>query len=210
MKKYIVIFSTVGLLLVIVGYFIFQKMEHIKQKTYAQKSHKYYSATTLEEAIEGVKYPYVRTPEVVLNFMDNHSQEDVLKLIQLTGNVRGYWINDTALTAAARLGYLSVVKYLIEQGADVNETFTGQTGPLRGSPLLSAVENRDLSMIRYLVEQGANIHQRIGPEFRSYQHSYTPWLLSLYGNIITPFKRAIELGYDEIVDFFKKQHIKKY
>jgi len=210
MKKYIMIFSTVGLLLVIVGYFIFQKMEHIKQKTYAHKSHKYYSATTLEEAIEGVKDPYVRTPEVVLNFMDNHSQEDVLKLIQLTGNVRGYWINDTALTAAARLGYLSVVKYLIEQGADVNETYTGQTGPVRGPPLLSSVENRDLSMIRYLVEHGANIHQRIGPEFRSYEHSYTPWLLSHYGNIITPFKRAIELGYDEIVDFFKKQHTKKH
>ncbi len=196
MKKYIVIFSTVGLLLVIVGYFIFQKMEHIKQKTYEEAAAKYYSATTLEEAIEGVKYPHVRTPEVVLNFMDDHSQEDVLKLIQLTGNVRGYWVYDTALTAAARLGYLSVVKYLIEQGADVNETFTGQTVPLRGPPLLSAVDNRDLLMIRYLVEQGANIHQEIDPEFN--------------GNIITPFKRAIELGYDEIVDFFKKQHTRKY
>ena len=51
-------------------------------------------------------------------------------------------------------------------------------------------------MIRYLVEQGANIHQEIDPEFN--------------GNIITPFKRAIELGYDEIVDFFKKQHTKKH
>ncbi len=106
MKKYIVIFSTVGLLLVIVGYFIFKK----------EAAAKYYSATTLEEAIEGVKSPHVRTPEVVLLFMDDHSQEDVLKLIQLTGNVRGYWVYDTALTAAARLGYLSVVKYLIEQG----------------------------------------------------------------------------------------------
>lgn len=156
-----------------------------------------YNSTTLKNAIAGVKDPNVRTSSIVLIFMydPKHSQEDVLQLIQLTGNVAGYWTDDTALLVAVRLGYLSVVKYLLEQGADVNEIYVG-TGP----PLLIAIENRDLPMIRYLVEQGANIHQKKVARFFGTKIDNTT---------ITPFERAKELDYNEILDFFNRQCTKK-
>ena len=172
-------------------YYLFQRSE---SEDYMKKIREF-SHTTLEKAFEGIKNPNYRTSSIVLLFMDDpkHSEEDVLELLKATplykGDVGGYWINDTALLTVVRLQYLSVVKYLIEQGADVNKTYSAPVAVVTGPPLLIAVENRDLPMIKYLVEQGANIYQEVDTFFD--------------GNIITPFKRAQELGYDEIIDLFK-------
>ena len=162
-----------------------------------------FGSTTLEKALEGIKDPNYTTSAIVFSFMHNtkeHSEEDVLELLKaipLTkGNVYGYWATNTALLSAVSLKYISVIDYLIEQGADINETYSPQItvvglprSAVAGPPLLLAVLYRDLPTIKYLVEQGANIHQEVDVQYD--------------GNIITPFKRAQELGYDEIIDLFK-------
>ena len=57
-----------------------------------------------------------------------------------------------ALYWAAHYGQLAVVRYLVEQGADVNATdFKGETA------LHSAAEAGDLAVVEYLVGQGASL-----------------------------------------------------
>ena len=57
-----------------------------------------------------------------------------------------------ALSAAARYGHLSVVRYLVGQGLDVNATENDGTTALH-----SAAWKGHLSVVRYLVEQGADV-----------------------------------------------------
>ena len=58
---------------------------------------------------------------------------------------------DRALQLACREGRLSVVKYLVEQGADVH-TLDDYT------PIILANQRGHLSVVKYLIEQGIDIH----------------------------------------------------
>jgi len=58
--------------------------------------------------------------------------------------------NDYPLRKAARYGHLEVVKYLLEQGADLHVD--------NDYPLRYAAENGHLEVVKYLLEQGADLH----------------------------------------------------
>ena len=66
-------------------------------------------------------------------------------------NQGGGGYDDTPLSIAARGGYLDVVRYLVEQGADMEKADSyGRT------PLINASFDGQLEATRYLLEQGAN------------------------------------------------------
>lgn len=66
-------------------------------------------------------------------------------------------LRDTPLTNASNLGYLKVVKFLLEKGVDVNKS-----NLRRESPLILATKNQDIDIIRLLVDGGANVNKVSG------------------------------------------------
>ena len=62
----------------------------------------------------------------------------------------------TALSWAAGEGQLAAVKYLVENGADMESIYCQQT------PLLWAINNNHLRVVEFLVESGANLKVRDG------------------------------------------------
>jgi ankyrin repeat protein len=64
--------------------------------------------------------------------------------------------NFTPLYIAARNGHDSIVKFLLEQGADINDG--GYPAPSTWSPLCGAAMHGHLSTVKLLLDQGANIH----------------------------------------------------
>lgn len=61
----------------------------------------------------------------------------------------------TPLSIAAEKGYESIVKYLIEHGADVNKVGMSN-GP---TPLFMALYNGNENIVKYLVEHGADVNK---------------------------------------------------
>jgi len=70
------------------------------------------------------------------------------KVKKLIGKIHAN--EEKALIWAADFGYLEVVKYLVEKGADVHI--------LDDMPLRRAAAGGHLEIIKYLIENGANIH----------------------------------------------------
>lgn len=61
----------------------------------------------------------------------------------------------TALTKASRLGHLSITKFLVEHGANLNaQDSDGWT------PLMYAINSGRFDVVRYLVENGADINYK--------------------------------------------------
>lgn len=58
---------------------------------------------------------------------------------------------------AIKVGILEIVKYMIENGVDI-ETKRGQLGGLWNTPLMTAVINDRIEIVKYLVEKGARIN----------------------------------------------------
>lgn len=63
--------------------------------------------------------------------------------------------HETALMTAASIGNLEIVKYLVEQGADVNARMTGG-----GSALAYAAIGGRVDVVKYLIERGADVNAR--------------------------------------------------
>ncbi len=67
-------------------------------------------------------------------------------------------IERSPLLEAATRGSLAIVKYLVEQGAEVNENSRSNT-PLRAAILESAEQAKtDISLVKYLVDKHATLH----------------------------------------------------
>ena len=71
-------------------------------------------------------------------------------------SVSGGW---TALTRAAEANHLSIVRALLDHGADVNAR--------QNSALVAAAENGNVQMVRLLLDKGANIERDGGYALRS-------------------------------------------
>lgn len=110
----------------------------------------------------------------------------VSALVKLGANVNSfrkskYALGNTALIEAARYGYSKIVKLLIENGADINQTnYMGNTA------LMYASANRHLDCVKELLEQGANV------EIADINND-------------TPLLIASAKGYFEIVEILLKQ-----
>ena len=61
-------------------------------------------------------------------------------------------MNETPLHIACNQGYLSIVQYLIEKGANIEAKDKYQQTPLH-----IACQNNNLPVVQYLIEKGANI-----------------------------------------------------
>ena len=94
-------------------------------------------------------------------------QRNVQSSSQATAkNDKGY----TLLQAASSLGFLDAVKYLIDNGANINYVFKGEKAFSTGisgfvsimeyveSPLILSLENRHWEVAKYLVQNGADVN----------------------------------------------------
>ena len=79
------------------------------------------------------------------------SMDGLIKIKDLGGNLGDF--KDQALHRAANLGHLDVVKYLLDNGADINSEF--------GTALTWAVFNNRRTMCKYLVSRGAIITEEL-------------------------------------------------
>ena len=93
----------------------------------------------------------------------------------------GDW-EETALSAAAGRGHLDILRYLVEQGADMEKT-----DRFGYSPLMDASSGGHLEVARYLLEQGANRDKANNGGYTSLHwaarngHLETAKLLMVYG-----------------------------
>jgi ankyrin repeat protein len=65
--------------------------------------------------------------------------------------------DQTPLIMAAEYGEMEIVRYLVEQGANVNATTP--VGDGEQTPLRKAIERGDYEMVRFLVQNGAEVNQ---------------------------------------------------
>ncbi len=90
----------------------------------------------------------------------------------------------TPLIMAAQFGEMDIVRYLVEQGADVNATMPEADG--EQTPLRKAIERGDYEMVLYLVENGAEVNHK---------NSFG-W---------TPLMSAVRRGYTDIMEYLLTQ-----
>jgi hypothetical protein len=89
--------------------------------------------------------------EAITFAVENNNIEIVKYLIETCPQFI-YCYENYPLRAACERGYLELVKYLVENGADINA--------LEGNPLRKACENNHLPVVQYLIASGADIHAR--------------------------------------------------
>ena len=73
--------------------------------------------------------------------------------------------NDVALRWASKNGHLEIVKYLVEQGADIHTQIDVNDA------LIKAILNGHLEVVRYLIEHGADIHAQNDSALRWASHN---------------------------------------
>ena len=110
-------------------------------------------------------------PQNLLNAVKERNHEKVIKLLRAGVDVNARVNDDTALHNAASLGYASIVKMLIQAGADVNIK-KEKTGVNRGrTPLHAAAYNSRnkawldayLEIADLLIKNGAKVNvQSVG------------------------------------------------
>ena len=104
---------------------------------------------------------------------------------------------DTALLGAANKGHIKIVKYLIENGADIHSSGEGA--------LLLATEKGYLEVVKYLIEHGSDIHANDNEALRLAAESGHLDIVKYLINILTLEKNStlgqISPKEEENVDF---------
>ncbi|ORX83690.1 hypothetical protein BCR32DRAFT_192423, partial [Anaeromyces robustus] len=62
---------------------------------------------------------------------------------------------------ACQSGNITIIKYLIEHGANVNKETNDFT------PLIAACQNGNNTIIKYLIEHGANVNKKIEVQYNN-------------------------------------------
>jgi len=115
----------------------------------------------------------------------------------------------TPLCEAARLGHKEVVKYLVENGADVNYRFS--TG-YQLYPLNVAAENGHFEIVKYLVQNGADVHTKSVSSNYDCLSRCTPLDLAAVNGHLEIVKYlheelAADLNFDHPIDNIRKKGI---
>ena len=125
---------------------------------------------------------------------NNHSinyffEKGKLKIIEFLYKNYNIDINQCEnLVISCKYGHLDLVKFLIENGTDINTMDT--------SPLLKSIENGHIDIVEYLIYKGVNI--------RSYYLFYFQSILYNQVSLINFFSTKIDLN-----ELFKKVELKK-
>lgn len=110
-----------------------------------------------------------------------------IKKLKLRKGINGYYHGRTPLYHALSAGNEDIVRYFIEQGADVN--LNGHNGLCKPCPdpfpICNAINTKNKEIVKLLVENGANVNK--GCRFYRTTLSY-----------------AKERGYEEIAEILKK------
>ena len=85
--------------------------------------------------------------DTALIYYSEHGYLSVVKYLIEEG-VDIHFVNDTPLRLATIIGHYDIVEYLVRHGADIDNS----------EALIHASAHGYLSILKYLVEQGANIH----------------------------------------------------
>ena len=88
--------------------------------------------------------------EELLESIKKNDLENVKRWVEKGANLHAD--DDYALRFSAGNGYLEIVKYLLEQGANLHLQREDEDA------LQMAAENGHLEIVKYLLEQGANLH----------------------------------------------------
>ena len=118
-----------------------------------------YSENTFFRAAAGdVLNAYGQGVSGAYGYVGGASNLDVVKLFVWAGwsaDYRGSNYGETALHNAAAGGHLAAVRYLVEQGADLEATRYDDYTPLHDAAAVG-----HLAVVRYLVEQGADLEAK--------------------------------------------------
>ena len=142
-------------------------------------------------------------------------EENILSYVAI-GLIRGADIENTRsfnhhdynpLSKASENGHLEVVKYLVEQGADVCARYN--------YPLINASDNGHLDVVKYLVEQGADVRARDNYALRWAGYNgyleVVKYLVEHGANVRADndfaLRIASENGHLEVVKFLVKQGV---
>lgn len=109
--------------------------------------------TLIENRVECSK----EKDSILLLAVKNDDLKMVIKFISHGAHID----QSKALIIASEKGYLNIVKFLIDRGANVNVE--------NGLPLIRSSKNGHFNVVKFLIEKGANIHARDG---EAYKQSY--------------------------------------
>ena len=74
-------------------------------------------------------------------------------------NVRDFYDSDTILITACKVGNLDIVKKLVENGADINNTILCNSGEVHSTPATIATKYGHIEITEYLLNAGADIKE---------------------------------------------------
>ena len=90
-----------------------------------------------------------------------HGRLDTIKYLLTDGKCRKAFLNDNSVIVAAYNGFPEVVKYLIEQGKDIDaeQDYHDGDGPTEGfTALRAAAQENQVETVKMLCEMGANVN----------------------------------------------------
>ena len=107
--------------------------------------------------VELIRYDYNTLPLRISPSNNSTVQYLIANGAVIKTELNKYYYDNTPLSMACVNGDISIVKYLVEHGADVNAECKGPNGSIK-TPLIIACENEKDTIARYLIEHGANVN----------------------------------------------------
>lgn len=121
-----------------------------------------------------------KTADLVKASSSGHIRE-IRTLLTLKADINAVHLGGTAIWHAVSHNQFETIKYLLEQGADVNIM-----DPQMSSPLYKEVHNNNFEIVEYLLQKGANVDKGTS--------DLTPLYFGVQGNNIQMMDLLLEYG----------------